>query len=373
MTLELRVPFVDLARVTSAQRDVLADALQGVVDSGWFVLGEQGRSFEAEFARACGVHDAVGVGSGTDAIEITLRALDIGEGDEVLTQANTCVPTVAAIERAGAIPVLCDVDAESAVMDPESLDAAIGPATRAVVVVHLYGQCADMASIAAVCERRGVALVEDCAQAHGARLDDRHAGSFGVAGCFSFYPTKNLAALGDGGAVVTDDLELAERIRRLRQYGQIDRYEHVERGVNSRLDELQAAVLRTRLPSLEQANDRRREIADQYAEALGGTSARPLLRLGARVHAFHLFVTRVPDREAFQSDLLRDGIQTLVHYPRPVHGQPPYRELGENARVSLRNAETLAREIVSLPLYPELTDAEIDHVAACARAAARRT
>ena len=373
MALELRVPFADLARAVSAQRDVLTDALEGVVDSGRFVLSEQGRLFESEFARACGVREAVGVASGTDAIEITLRALEIAHGDEVITQANTCVPTVAAIERAGAVPVLCDVDAESAAMDPASLDAAIGAATRAVVVVHLYGQCAEVASIAAVCERHGVFLIEDCAQAHGSLCGDRHAGSFGVAGCFSFYPTKNLGALGDGGAVITDDGELAARLRRLRQYGQIDRYEHVERGINSRLDELQAAVLRARLPSLAAANDRRREIAGRYAEALHGTSARPLRRLAQSVHAFHLFVTRVSDRDTFQREMLRNGVQTLVHYPRPIHGHAPYRELGANARVPLRRAEALASEIVSLPLYPELTDAEIDHVAACARATARET
>jgi dTDP-4-amino-4,6-dideoxygalactose transaminase len=374
MTPEITVPFADLTRAAKAQRALLLEALEGVVDSGWFVLGEQGRAFESEFARACGTREAVGVASGTDAIELTLRALDISRGDEVVTQANTCVPTVAAIERAGAIPALCDVDPESAAMDPASLAAAIGPATRAVIMVHLYGQCTNVSAIADVCEQHGVVLIEDCAQAHGARWRDRHAGTFGLTGCFSFYPTKNLGALGDAGAVVTDAPEVADRLRRLRQYGQQDRYHHVERGVNSRLDELQAAVLRSRLPSLAAANARRREIADYYMGALDGTAVRPLRTSPDALHAFHLFVVRVDGRDSFRRELLGEGIETLVHYPRPVHGHPPYRSLGEDARVPLANAEELAGEIVSLPLYPDLTDIEVAHVAACAqRAATPRT
>lgn len=359
----MTVAFADLARGVAAQRSEIDAAIARVVGSGWFVLGEEGRSFEAEFAGwlGGGVH-AAGVANGTDAIELALRALDVGPGDEVITQANTCVPTVAAIERTGATPVLCDVEAESATMDPESAAAAVSPRTRAVVPVHLYGQCSPLPDL-------GVPVVEDCAQAHGATLDGRTAGTAGALGAFSFYPTKNLGALGDGGAVVSTDPELAERIRLLRQYGQADRYRHVAHGVNSRLDEVQAAVLRLRLAGLTAGNERRRAIAARYDEALAGTSVCPLARLGGRDHVFHLYVVRVEgDRDAFRAALEADGVRTLVHYPEPIHGHPPYRALGTDGPVPLRNAERLAGEIVSLPLYPELTDAEVDRVADAVRA-----
>jgi dTDP-4-amino-4,6-dideoxygalactose transaminase len=356
----MRVPFAALKRGTEQMRPELDAAAARVLDSGWYVLGEEGRSFEAEFAAFTGSRFAVGVASGTDAIELALRALDVGPGDEVVTQANTCVPTVAAIERNGATPVLCDVEEEGATMDPASLAVAIGPRTRAVVPVHLYGQCAD---VDAVLEVAGdIPVVEDCAQAHGAELRGRRAGTIGTLGCFSFYPTKNLGALGDGGAVITANEGLAERLLLQRQYGQSDRYHHVQRGVNSRLDELQAAVLRAKLPRLGAWNERRRAIAAAYDEALRGAPARPLARLTDRVHVFHLYVVDVPKREAFQAQLAELGVETLVHYPEPVHGHPLYRALGEGP-AGLSVAEHLARRVVSLPMYPELTDAEIEHVA----------
>jgi dTDP-4-amino-4,6-dideoxygalactose transaminase len=363
----MRIPFADLARGTASVRTELDAAIARVLDRGWYVLGEEGREFEREFADFCGAGHAVGVASGTDAIELALRALGVGPGDEVVTQANTCVPTVAGIERTGASPVLCDVEPEAATMDPASLRAAISPRTRAIVPVHLYGQCADLDAIR---EAAGdIPIVEDCAQAHGAELRGRRAGRMGVLGCFSFYPTKNLGALGDGGAVVTGDERLAERLRLLRQYGQTDRYRHVEHGVNSRLDEIQAAVLRAKLPHLEAWTARRQEIAAAYDEALAGTSARPLARLPERRHAFHLYVVDVPDRADFQRRLEEAGVGTLVHYPVPVHGHEPYRRLGAGPG-ALANAEHLAGRIVSLPLYPELDDDEVAHVAACARNAA---
>src|SRR5262245_38007000 len=225
-----KIPFNDLSRGVAEHRHELDAAVARVLDSGWFVLGAEGRAFEDEFAASAGSAHAVGVGSGTDAVELALRALGIGPGDEVVTQANTCVPTVAAIERTGASPVLCDVEPEAGTMDVSSLADAIGERTRAVVPVHLYGQCADTDAIAALGADRGVDVVEDCAQAAGARLRGRGAGTIGRLGCFSFYPTKNLAALGDGGAVVTNDDELADRLRRLRRYGQADRHHHVEAG-----------------------------------------------------------------------------------------------------------------------------------------------
>lgn len=357
MSTAVTVPFADLGRGLRAQRDALIAAAARVMDSGRLILGAEVEAFEDEFASWLGAGSAVGVATGTDAIELGLRALGIGPGDEVVTQANTCVPTVAAIERAGATPVLCDADPASAMIDPASATAAVTERTRAVVPVHLYGQCADVEPLLGL----GVPVLEDCAQAHGAMdAQGRTAGTVGALGAFSFYPTKNLGALGDGGAVVTGDEELAAHLRRLRQYGQADRYRHVEAGVNSRLDELQAAFLRVRLAGLEEANRRRAAIAARYDDALAGAAIQPLARPGG-THVFHLYVVRAPERDAFRDALQERGVGTLVHYPEPIHGHEPYRELGRGR--DLAGAEELARTVVSLPLYPELTDTEADHVA----------
>lgn len=364
-----RIPFNDLRRAVDADRAALDAAVARVLDSGWYVLGEEGRAFEAEFAaEVCGGGQAAGVANGTDAIELALRALGVGHGDEVVTQANTCVPTIAGIERAGATPVLCDVEPEAGTMDPASLARALGSQTRAVVPVHLYGQCADVDAIRAVAG--ALPVVEDCAQAHKAELRGRPAGSMGDAAAFSFYPTKNLGALGDGGAVASRDEALVERVRSLRAYGQADRYRHEARGVNSRLDELQAAVLRVRLAGLAAGTERRRAIAAAYDEALDDTAVRPLARLSERRQVFHLYVVRVPDRDAFRAALDEAGVATLVHYPLPLHRQPAYTSLA--ADLPLTNSERLADEIVSLPLYPELTDDEVARVAVAASAAAAR-
>lgn len=357
------MPFNDLSRVEPLLGEEIRAAVARVVARGWYVLGEEGEAFEAEFAAAAGAAHTVGVGSGTDAIELALRALELGEGDEVVTQANTCIPTISGIERAGATPVLCDVEPEAGTMDPESLRAAIGPRTRAVVPVHLYGQPADVDAIAEVARERDVEVVEDCAQAHGATLRGRGAGTIGRLGCFSFYPTKNLGALGDAGAVVTQDDALVERLRLVRQYGQTDRYVHATPGVNSRLDELQAAVLRAKLPYLEAWNERRAEIATRYEQAFAGSSVRPLKRFEDRRHVFHLFVVATPDRAAFQEHLGREGVVTLIHYPTPVHRQPGYVHLAEGS-VPLPNADRFCAEVVSLPIYPELGDDEVERVVA---------
>jgi dTDP-4-amino-4,6-dideoxygalactose transaminase len=358
----VKVPFADLGRATQTVRPDLDAAVARVLDSGWFVLGDEGRAFEAEFAQALGSEHAVGVASGTDAIDLALRALGVGPGDEVVTQANTCIPTIAAIERAGATPVLCDVEPEAGTIDPDSLAAVITMRTRAVIPVHLYGQVGDLGAVLAACERRGIPVLEDCAQAQGATYDGRPAGTIGAAGAFSFYPTKNLGALGDGGAVVTQDAALAARLNLLRQYGQADRYEHVARGVNSRLDELQAALLRAKLPHLAAGNARRNAIATRYDEALADAPVPALRRLEDRQHAYHLYVVLAPDRPAFQTALADRGVATLVHYPHPVHGHEPYAALGRGA-VALTVSEDLAERVVSVPLYPELTDAEVEHVA----------
>jgi dTDP-4-amino-4,6-dideoxygalactose transaminase len=357
------VPFNDLARSAAALRSELDAAITRVLDSGWFVLGEEGSAFETEFANYCGSAHAIGVASGTDAIELALRALEIGPGDEVITQANTCVPTVAGIERAGATPVLCDVEHAGGLMDPESLAAAIGPRTQAVLPVHLYGQCADLDAIGVVAGEAGIELIEDCAQAHGAELTGKRAGSIGRLGCFSFYPTKNLGALGDGGAVVTNDDALAERLRLVREYGQTERYVHVTTGVNSRLDELQAAVLRTKLPHLDSWNRRRRELASRYSEAISKTSILPPVELPGRRHAYHLYVVETDDRAALQAHLESRGVRTAVHYPRPVHGYKPYRSLGDGP-VPLTVSEHLCERVLSIPIYPELTEEEVEGVSA---------
>jgi dTDP-4-amino-4,6-dideoxygalactose transaminase len=361
----VKVPFANLARAAEALRPQLDAAAQSVLYSGSYVLGEQGRVFEEEFAVACGAPHAVGVASGTDALELALRALGVGPGDEVVTQANTCVPTVTGITRAGAAPVLCDVDPDAGLMDPESLRSVLGPRTRAIVPVHLYGQCAPMDAIGEVAGE--IPIVEDCAQAHGALLDRRAAGTMGALGCFSFYPTKNVGAFGDAGAVVTGDPALAERMRELRHHGERRRGDHAIVGVNSRLDELQAALLRAKLDHLDGWNARRAEIAGRYAAALSDGPVRPLAVLPGRRHVFHLYVVEAPDRDRFMEALRRRGIETLVHYPHPIHHYEPYRELG---RATLQNAERLCSRIVSLPLYPELTDDEVDAVAEAAREAA---
>jgi dTDP-4-amino-4,6-dideoxygalactose transaminase len=361
----MRIPFIDLKRSHEPLRAEIERALTGVLESGWYILGERCKRFEHDFAAACGTAHAAGMASGTDAIELALRALDIGPGDEVVTQANTCIPTVSAILRAGATPVLCDAEPEAATMDPASLARAIGPRARAIVPVHLYGQCCDMDAILAVAAERGLPVVEDCAQAHGALLGTRHAGTMGVMGCFSFYPTKNLGALGDAGAVVTADPALDARLRELRHYGERERYEHVRTGVNSRLDELQAAVLCCKLPHLERWSRRRAQIARAYEEALRGTTAEPLQVLPDRRHVFHLYVVRPPERDAFRAAMDDRGVATAVHYPRPVHGHEAYRSL-VRMPVPLPAAERLAASVVSLPLYPELSDGEVAEVAAAA-------
>ncbi len=307
----------------------------------------------------------MGVATGTDAIELALRALGIGRGDEVVTQANTCVPTVAAIERAGATPVLCDAEPGAATMDPASLEAAITPRTTAVVPVHLYGQCADLDAIGAIAERHGLAVVEDCAQATGAEYRGRAAGTSGAIGCFSFYPSKNLAALGDAGAVVTSDPLLAERLRQLRNYGLADDGTYVQAGVNSRMDELQAAILRVKLGLLDSRNERRREIAHIYMEALAGTSTPPLALLDDRVHVYHQFVVLSEDRDGFRERMAERGIETLVHYPTPIHRHVAYSHLA--GALPLGVSERLCDRVVSLPVYPELEPAEVEAVASAAR------
>jgi dTDP-3-amino-3,4,6-trideoxy-alpha-D-glucose transaminase len=365
------IPFNDLKPLHGMLARELAAAAKRVLDSGWYILGPELEAFEQAFAAYHGVAHAVGCANGTDAIELALRALGIGEGDEVITVAHTAVATVCAVERAGATPVLVDVDEATSTMDPAAAEAAVTNRTRAILPVHLYGHPADMTALAALAERHGLVLVEDCAQSHGARVGGRIAGSIGHLGAFSFYPTKNLGAYGDGGAVITGDAALAERLRRLRNYGQKDRYHHAERGQNSRLDEMQAAILRVKLAHLDSHNAIRRELAGEYSRQLAGLKGvtTPVCRPGAEP-VFHLYVIRHGRRDELMSALKERGVDTLVHYPIPVHLQEGYRDLGYTPG-ALPVTERLAGEILSLPLYVGLRSETLASVADAVRDCAR--
>ncbi|MEX2139232.1 MAG: DegT/DnrJ/EryC1/StrS family aminotransferase [Pirellulales bacterium] len=357
------IPFNDLQPLRELLADELRAATERVLQGGWYILGPEVEAFEAEFASYHGVAHAIGVATGTDAIELALRAVGIGPGDEVITVAHTAVATVCAVERAGATPVLVDIDRDSFTMDPAAAESAITPRTRAILPVHLYGHPADMHSLTALARRHGLLLIEDCAQAHGARYHGQLVGTFGDLAAFSFYPTKNLGAYGDGGAVITRDDSLAARLRRLRNYGQEQRYHAVERGMNSRLDEIQAAILRVKLRYLDEHNDRRREIAAEYTRLLDGVDTpRFCPDTTAIQHVFHLFVVRHPRRDELRAALHRHGIAPQVHYPVPVHLQQAYADLGY-ARGRLPVTERTADEILSLPLYIGLSNQQVATVA----------
>lgn len=355
------VPIVDLTAQYQAIREEIDQAIARVVQRGWFILGQELRAFEEAFARYCGVAHAVGVGSGTEALHLALVALGAGPGKEVITVANTAVPTISAISFTGARPVLVDVDRATATMDAGQLEKAITPRTAAVVPVDLYGQCADYDPIRSICASKGVPIVADAAQSHGAAYRGTRVGSLGAATAFSFYPSKNLGAYGDAGMVTTDDAALAERLRRLRNYGERERYHHSEVGFNSRLDEMQAAILLAKLPHLDDWNRRRGELAGRYLRKLSGAPIEWIPQAEGRTHVWHLCVAVVDDRDGFRTRLAERGIQTQIHYPIPIHLQEAYASLG--GRVGdFPIAESLARRIVSLPLYPELTSAAQDRV-----------
>lgn len=351
------IPVMDLHRQHALLRDRLNAAASRVIDSGWFILGPEVRAFEEEFAAWLGVAECVGVASGTDAITLALRALDIGAGHEVITVSHTAVATVAAIINAGATPVLVDIDAATFTMDPAACARAITPRTRAIVPVHLYGHPADMPALTTLAAQHGLHVIEDCAQAHGAVCQGRRVGTWGACAAFSFYPTKNLGALGDGGAIVTNDTTLAERVRELRQYGWRERYISSTHGFNSRLDELQAALLRVKLPYVHAWNSARCAHAELYAEHLHGVQT-PGTRNGC-THVHHLYVVRAPRRDALAAHLKAHGIATALHYPAPVHLQPAYRGL---ATQPLPVTEAVCDDILTLPMFPELRNDEIESV-----------
>jgi dTDP-3-amino-3,4,6-trideoxy-alpha-D-glucose transaminase len=364
----MNVRFLELARSVRTLRPELDAALAAVLDDAVFLQGTAVEAFERAFAEYCGAEHAVAVASGTAAISIALEAAGIGPGHEVLTAANTCVPTVAAIEATGAVPVLVDADAATRTLDPGLLAEATTERTRAIVPVHLYGRCAEIEPILEHARSHGLVVVEDAAQGHGAESSQGRAGTLGLAAAFSFYPTKNLGALGDGGAVVTSDAELAERARRLRSYGERRRYDSVVRGTNSRLASVQAAALLVKLPRLEAWNERWRSLAAFYRAALADVPIELPAEPAVGRHVFHLFVVRAAERERLRTELAARGVETLVHYPRAVHQHPAYAHLDRPGR--LGTSETLAREVLSLPLYPELTDGEAEAVAAAVTEAA---
>jgi dTDP-4-amino-4,6-dideoxygalactose transaminase len=349
-----------------AHRAEIDTAIHRVLERGRYILGEEVKAFEKEFADYIGVPHGIGVGSGTEALHLALASCGIGPGDEVITVSHTAVATVAAIELSGAQPVFIDVESGTGTMDPRRLEEAISPRTRAILPVHLYGQPADLDPILQVARARQLRVIEDCAQAHGATYRGRRVGSLGDAACFSFYPTKNLGALGDGGMAVTGRADVAERARLLREYGWKERYISHLAGWNSRLDELQAAVLRIKLRFLDEDNRRRNTLAARYDEALASLNVvRPLCREGG-THVHHLYVVRVSDRDRVQSFLKQRGVHTLVHYPAPIHRQPAY---DGRIRVAgpLTETERLSREVLSLPMFPELTPDEVTTVVTALR------
>jgi len=344
-----------------------------VFDSGNYILGQEVEYFERTFAEYCGVAHAIGVGNGTDALILALRALGIGPGDEVITASHTAVATVAAVLACGATPVLVDVDNAHYTIDPGSVEAAITSRCKAIIPVHLYGQPAEMDAISSIARRRNLRVVEDCAQAVGARYRGRRVGSLGDIATFSFYPTKNLGAIGDGGMVVTGDAGLASRVRRLRQYGWDELRNADDVGVNSRLDSLQAAILQAKLKHLDSDNDRRAVIAERYNRGLAGLPIETPATRGECTHAYHLYVVRCTQRDALQAHLAENEIGTAVHYPVPVHGQHAYAERSVFSKSGLPATENLTGAILSLPIYPELNDDDVDRVIKAIHEYFRRT
>jgi len=360
------IPQTDPKAGYLAARDEIDAAVRRVLESGWYILGKEVEAFEAEFAAFVGpgMH-AVGVANGTDALVLALRALGVGPGDGVVTVSHTAVATVAAVELAGAVPVLADIDACHG-LDPQRFADALAAApvpVKAVIPVHLYGQPADLTPILETARSRGIAVLEDCSQAHGAAIGGRRVGTFGDVAAYSLYPTKNLGALGDGGVLATGDARLAERLRMLREYGWRQRYVSEIAGTNTRLDEMQAAILRAKLRRLAADDARRRAIADAYDAALAGLPAEPPRRRPGTTHVFHQYVVRRPDRDAVRAALQARGIGTGIHYPVPVHLQPAYAGRVALGPGGLPATEAAAREVFSLPMFPQLTDAQVARVA----------
>ena len=356
------IPFFDFKKELSQVRHEIEKAFSEVLDRGYFILGPELEKFEKNFAGYIGCSHGIGVANGTDAIQVALMACGIGNGDEVITVPNTAVPTVSAIISAGAKPVLADVDPDTYLIEPQSILDKITSKTKAIVPVHLYGQCCDMDAVNDIANRNNLIVIEDCAQAHGAVYKGKKAGTFGTASAFSFYPTKNLGCYGDGGMVVTNDSRIAQACARIRNYGFTDRYKTVQNGINSRLDEIQCAFLSVKLKYIDEYNKNRKKLASYYTEKLSDISELKLpYTAEGRVHVFHLYVINTTRRDELQNYLKECEIGTLIHYPVPIHLQEGYSYLGYDAG-QFPNAEKACSQILSLPLYPTLDTASQDIV-----------
>ncbi|MEO1287656.1 MAG: DegT/DnrJ/EryC1/StrS family aminotransferase [Chloroflexota bacterium] len=356
------IPFINLKSLHQQHADEINQAVQRVIDSGYFILGPEGTAFEEAFASYHGVKYAVGVANGTDAIEIALWTAGVGRGDEVITVSHTAMPTVTAIEAIGAVPILVDIDPSTFTIDPKAIEAAITPRTKAIIPVHIYGQSADMTAIMAIANQHNLLVVEDCAQGHGAKHKGQLVGTFGHLATFSFYPTKNLGAYGDGGAVITNDDAYADRMKRIRFYGQSSRYTYTERGTNSRLDEMQAAILSVKLKYLDEHNARRRVLAKNYDTCLSQLDIELPSEHPDNHHVYHLYVIRTDNRDQVMSNLKEHGVGTIIHYPVPIHLQASHQDLNM-PQGSLPITEQFAGEILSLPLYIGLSEAQVEQVA----------
>lgn len=335
-------------------------AISRVLDGGWYILGEEVKAFEKEFAGYIGVSYGIGVGSGTEAIHLALAACGIGEGDEVITVSHTAVATVAAIELVGAIPVLVDIEPDFFTLDPNRLKEVITHRTKAILPVHLYGQPVDLNPVMEIARKHQLYVIEDCAQAHGATYKNERVGSFGDMACYSFYPTKNLGALGDGGMVVTNDKDLAEKAVLLREYGWAERYISYVQGWNTRLDEIQAAILRVKLKYLDEDNSKRTRLAEIYNNGLRNTDLILPKQRENSTHVYHLYVIRSAKRNKLLASLKERGIDASIHYPVPVHLQPTYKGLHDFNR--LPETEQIVKEIISLPIYPELGESDVQTI-----------
>ncbi len=361
--IQMIVPYLDLKRQLESAGDEIGRAITRVLDGGTYILGDEVQLFESEWASFCGTAGAVGVATGTDALILALKATGAvreGKNDEVITAPLTAGYTALGIQLAGGVPVFADIDPKSYMIDPQSIEDSITPRTRAIVPVHLYGQMADMKSVSSIAEKHGLVVVEDAAQAHGARLDGKSAGSFGAAAAFSFYPTKNLGAFGDGGMVTAQDKTVLQKARMLRQGGHYEALQTPETGLNSRLDEMQAAILRVKLNHLEAWNEKRREIAERYNAGLSGMRSVQLPEpSNPQSHVFHLYVISHPQRDELRAFLLENGIETMIHYPYLLHRQPLFQRAGQSHLPVAEKAEPM---ILSLPLNPWLRTDEVEYV-----------
>lgn len=358
----MKVPYLDISTIHDPLREELQHAFEEVLDREWFIRGEYGDKFEEAYAKYCGTNYCVGVGNGLEAIRLILLALEIGPGDEVIVPANTFIATVLAITQVGAIPVFVDADMESYNIDTSKIEEAITEKTKAIIAVHLYGRLADMESVCNIAHKYNLKVIEDSAQAHGAEKDDKRAGNFGDAAAFSFYPGKNLGCLGDGGAVVTNDANLADKVRALGNYGSEEKYNHLYKGCNSRLDEIQAALLLKKLPYLNGWNEERRKIAHQYISQINNSKIRlPMFSEGEKSHVFHIFPVMVDNREKFIDFLKGREIQTNIHYPKAIMEQQAYLEYASRAQ-DYPITQYICHSEVSLPLYPGMSQDMIQWV-----------